>query len=142
MSTVATRAGSRFADMLDWLESGSSLAVPFGVKDAGFVRVEDFRDGDTYVVRAELPGVDPDKDIDIHVEGDLLTIHGERREEKREKGHSEFHYGSFSRSITMPHGTDPEAITATYTDGLLEVRMPVAPAETSPTKISVTRPES
>lgn len=142
MSTVTTRAGSRLADMFDWLESGSSLATPFSTRDDRFVRVESYREDGTYVVRADLPGVDPDKDIDINVEGDVLTIRGERREENREKGHSEFHYGSFSRSVTMPPGTDADAITATYTDGVLQVRIPVTEPASKQRKIAITRPQS
>lgn len=135
MSTMATRASNRLADMLDWFETGSGLALRDGDR---FVRVEEFvRDG-AYVVRAELPGVDPDKDIELTVEGDYLTIHGERHEEKHEKNRSEFRYGSFSRSLRMPAGVEAGAIKATYDDGILEVVVPMA-EEKSPTHIPVTR---
>lgn len=138
MSTVAVRASNRLADMLDWIESGPSLAL----KDGGFVRVEDFTRDDRYVVRAELPGVDPEKDIELTMEGDWLTIHGERREEKQEKNHSEFRYGSFSRSLRLPPGTDADDITATYEDGILEVSLPMDGETRAPARIPVTRPES
>lgn len=122
MSTMAERASHRLADMVDWLESGPSLAL----RDVDrFVRVEEFERDGTYVVRAELPGVDPDKDIDVSVEGDYLTIHGERREETREKNRSEFRYGSFSRSLRMPPGADAASVQATYRDGILEVVVPI-----------------
>ena len=135
MSTMATRASNRLADMLDWFETGSGLALRDGDR---FVRVEEFvRDG-AYVVRAELPGVDPDKDIELTVEGDYLTIHGERHEEKHEKNRSEFRYGSFSRSLRMPAGVAADAIKATYDDGILEVVVPMA-EEKTPTHIPVTR---
>ena len=136
MSTMAVRASNRIADMFDWLEAGPGIALRDGDR---FVRVEDFvRDG-RYVVRAELPGVDPDKDIELTVEGDYLTIHGERREEKHEKNRSEFRYGSFSRSLRMPSGVDASQVTATYDDGILEVSVPVG-EEKAPTHIPVTRP--
>ena len=135
MSTMATRASNRLADMLDWLEAGSGLTLRDGDR---FVRVEDFIRNGSYVVRAELPGVDPDKDIELTVEGDYLTIHGERREETHEKNRSEFRYGSFSRSLRMPAGVEAGAIKATYDDGILEVVVPMA-EEKSPTHIPVTR---
>lgn len=135
MSNVAVRASNRFADMLDWIESGPSLAM----RDSDhFVRVEDFTRDDKHVIRAELPGVDPDKDIKLTVEGDYLTIHGERREEKVEKNHSEFRYGAFSRTVRLPHGFDESSVSATYEDGVLEVCVPMAQSET-PKEIPVKR---
>lgn len=116
------------ADMLEWLESNS----PFNVRGLGlapYVRVEDYMDGDTYVLRAELPGVNPDEDVELHIEHDMLTITGERREETKEKNHREFHYGSFRRTIPVPPGTKAEDVTATYADGVLEVRVPTRPEE-------------
>ena len=50
-------------------------------------------DDGTYVLRAEMPGIDPDKDVSLDIEGDVLTISGERREEKKEKNRHELHYG-------------------------------------------------
>jgi HSP20 family molecular chaperone IbpA len=137
MAKVPVRATNRFADMLDWIESPS-----LSLRDTEhFVRVEDFTRDDKYVIRAELPGVDPDKDIQLTVEGDYLTIHGERREEKQDKNHSEFRYGAFSRSLRMPHGFDPSSVNATYQDGVLEVSIPMA-EETTPTQIPVKRGKS
>lgn len=52
----------------------------------GFVPVEEFRDGDVMVVRAELPGIDPDKDVEISVHEGMLTIKGERSEEQKQEG--------------------------------------------------------
>lgn len=88
------------------------------------IRVEDFVEGDTYVLRAELPGIDPDKDVDISLDGDVLTIRGERREEVKERDRQELHYGSFMRSITLPGHAKEGDITASYIDGVLEVRVP------------------
>lgn len=137
MSTMAVRASNRLADMVDWLESGPSIALRDGDR---FVRVEDFERDGTYVVRAELPGVDPDKDIEVSVEGEYLTIHGERREETREKNRSEFRCGSFSRSLRMPAGADASSVQATYRDGILEVVVPLG-EERPHTQVPVVRTE-
>lgn len=111
--------------------------------DASWLRVEEFRDGSTMVVRAELPGVDPDQDVDITVREGTLHIRAERRERTEEKTksdyRSEFRYGSFSRNVTLPPGCRQEDVTATYRDGVLEVRVPVPqepPAGTGKVNIS------
>ncbi|OOP64820.1 heat-shock protein Hsp20 [Arthrobacter sp. SRS-W-1-2016] len=111
------------------------------------IRVEEFLDGKTLVVRAEMPGVDPDKDVKITVEDGYLNISAERqeKEEHKDKGgfRSEFRYGSFNRSILLPEGVKEEDIKASYTNGVLEVRTPLpeaAAAEpTAPKNIPITR---
>jgi HSP20 family molecular chaperone IbpA len=138
MSTVAVRASSRLADMLDWLESGTGLNLGEG---SHFIRVENFTEDGHGVIRAEIPGIDPSKDVELVVQNDYLTIKGERREEKRDAQHSEFHYGSFARSVRLPQGTNPEDVTATYRDGILEVRFPTTSASSEPKSIPVQRPE-
>ena len=106
MATLAKRTSSPMAEMLDWLESNSPLNL-HGVGLAPYVRVEDYLDEGAYVVRAELPGVDPDKDVEVSVENDMLTIRGERREETKEKNRREFHYGSFRRTLALPRARTP-----------------------------------
>ena len=77
-------------------------------------------------VQAELPGVDP-KDLDITVTGERLTISGEKREEseKKEKNfhHREIRSGSFSRTVQLPAGVDPQQVTAEYKNGTLTIRI-------------------
>ena len=135
MSTVARRSNP-VSEMLDWLESGPGLSLR---TMGNYIRVEDFTDEGTYVLRAELPGVDPDKDIEVTVEGDILTVHGERREEERDKNHSEFHYGSFSRSVRLPRTAKAEDVKATYRDGVLEVRLPLGQEPATATHVPVQR---
>lgn len=112
--------------------------------DKGWLRVEEFVEEGTLVVRAELPGIDPEKDVDISVADGVLRIRAEREEksEHKKKGsyRSEFRYGSFARTIALPAGASESDVAATYADGVLEVRVPVAaePAE-APKKIPVTR---
>lgn len=87
-------------------------------------RVETFLKDDTLHVRADLPGVDP-KAVDISVENDVLTISGERRTEHDEAAYREVSYGRFERRIRVPDGTNPEQIAARYTNGVLEVTVPL-----------------
>ena len=93
-----------------------------------FLPLEDTWDGDTYVLRALVPGVEPRHDIDVTVEGGVLTVHAQRKEEKHEtaEGRSfhEFSYGSFTRQVQLPQDTETKDIEATYADGVLEVRVP------------------
>ncbi|MEV0412893.1 Hsp20/alpha crystallin family protein [Streptomyces sp. NPDC050448] len=77
------------------------------------------------VLRAELPGMDPEKDIRITVEGDTLTVSAEHTESKEEKDHSEFRYGFFRRSVRLPARIPPDGVEAAYEDGILTVRVPM-----------------
>jgi HSP20 family protein len=78
-------------------------------------------------VRMDVPGIDA-KDIDIQVAGNLLTIAGERKEEKEEKGRTyhraECRFGSFSRAVTLPCTVTEEKVAAEYKDGVLKVTLP------------------
>lgn len=110
------------------------------------IRVEEYTedDGKTLVVAAELPGVDPDKDIQITVTDNLLTLRAERRAEAHDESrgirHSEFRYGSFERMIALPEGATEQDVKATYKDGILQVRIPVAqPREPERRSIPVVR---
>ena len=86
--------------------------------------IESFLREDQIVVRADLPGIDP-KEIDLVVEGDRLTVRGERRDvhEDKERLHKEVAYGRFERFVQLPAGVDPETVKATYQDGVLEITM-------------------
>lgn len=124
MSTLARRDyRGPFGDMMDLLEAPWTFLRPVSSHP---MRVEDFvRDG-THVIRAELPGIDPDKDLEVSVANGILTINAERREEFTDKHRSEFHYGTFSRSVTLPAGADEEHIEAMYGHGILEVAVKLA----------------
>lgn len=109
------------------------------------IRVEEMMDGNTLVVRAELPGIDPEKDVDVTVADGVLSIKAERQEKQEQKGkdsyRSEFRYGSFMRRIPLPSGVQQGDITASYKDGLLEVRapMPAQEQEAGASKIPISR---
>jgi len=125
MSLPARRhsVATRFTDLFDWLDAPWSPLLPFA--SAQTFRVEAYTEDGKYLIRAELPGVDPGKDVEVTVESGVLTIHAERREETKQDQRSEFRYGSLTRSVSLPEGVDPEQITAKYDKGILEVSVPV-----------------
>ncbi|HHT9132640.1 MAG TPA: Hsp20/alpha crystallin family protein [Candidatus Tripitaka californicus] len=95
----------------------------------GLVRpsVDVVETNDTVVVKAELPGMEP-KDVDISVSDDRLTIKGERKAEKEEKGKTFYRmercYGSFSRTIELPASVEADKAKADYKNGVLEITLP------------------
>jgi HSP20 family protein len=112
--------------------------------DTGWLRVEEFREGETLVVRAEVPGIDPERDVDVSVRDGELNIRVDRQENSENANkdgyRSEFRYGSFARSVQLPRGARQEDIKASYRDGVLEIRVPAAPESgPGPTKINVSR---
>jgi HSP20 family protein len=94
--------------------------------DTQVMRLEDEMEDGRYVVRAEIPGVDPVKDIDIMVRDRKLTIKAERTEKEETKGRSEFRYGSFVRSVTLPESANADDVKATYDKGILTVSVGAA----------------
>jgi HSP20 family protein len=95
------------------------------------------------VLRADLPGMG-EKDVNIEIKDGVLTISGERRSEHEEKGEG-FHrversYGTFSRSLSLPDGVDPQRVAADFKDGVLEVRIP-KPEQTKPTRVAIGKGE-
>jgi HSP20 family molecular chaperone IbpA len=124
--------------MLDWMDKdGITRRETWGLVPN--IRVEDYVDDDVYVVRAEMPGVDPDKDVSLTVKDGALTIRGERREEQHDKNFHEFKYGSFARRIVLPSGAKADDVSASYADGVLEVRVPIPETDDDERPISIDR---
>ena len=101
--------------------------------------VDVYEDEHNISLKIEVPGID-EKDIDVSIENNTLTVHGERRLEKDEKEEN-FHrverrYGSFTRSFTLPNSVDPEQVSANYDKGVLKIRLPKK-AEAKPKQIKV-----
>ena len=92
-----------------------------------------------YIVRTDLPGVDP-KDVEIKVVGGVLTIKGSREENSETKKadfmRREIRYGSFERSISLPEGIKAEDLKASYHDGVLEISAPM-PKEAAPKEVKI-----
>lgn len=138
------------ADLMKWFDTRRSPVEMIerlfeGDTAASGIRVEESVEGDTLVVRAELPGIDPEKDVSVSIVDGALEIKAERRQQSEQKEkdsyRSEFRYGSFVRRLALPDGVQQDDITASYKDGVLEVRSPVpAKAQQPPArKIQVTR---
>lgn len=126
---------SRLSQEMDRLLSGTTNISRAGV----FPPLNLYDDGESIIVRAEVPGIDP-KDLEINATVNSLVIQGERKwtenEEKssfhrRERGH-----GTFSRSINLPREIDPNKVQANYKLGVLEVMLPKAETE-KPRKIQI-----
>jgi len=139
MATIAKRTPtSPLAELFDWFETGWPSTMERR-RGSQVMRIEDRLEEDKYVLRAELPGIDPDKDVEVTVANGVLQISAERREEVSEKGHSEFHYGSFLRRVTLPQGAQDDQLTATYKDGVVEITVPIAAATANTRAIPITR---
>lgn len=109
-----------------------------------------YRDDGELVVRAEIPGIDPEEGLTVEIEGNVLHIIGEKKEEKKieedDRYMHECHYGSFRRDVMLPEGITEDDITAGFDNGVLTVRIAVTeeePAEPEPKaiKIDITTPE-
>jgi HSP20 family protein len=90
-------------------------------------------------LKLDVPGID-EKDIDVRLENNLLTVTGERKFEKEEKEENyrrvERQYGSFSRTFTVPSTLDPESVTASYDKGVLKIKL-AKKAEAKPKQIKI-----
>ena len=98
----------------------------------------DIKDGEKdIVVKAELPGME-EKDVEVSLSDDTLTIRGEKKEEKEDKGknyrHQETSYGSFSRVIPLPDGIDTEKADARFKNGVLTIALPKLEAKLAKSK--------
>jgi len=114
----------------------------FDTETDSWLRVEEFVEGNTLVVRAELPGIDPDKDVELTITDGVLQVRAHREEKSEHKGRdsyrSEFRYGSFVRSVPLPEGMKEEDVKASYLDGILEIRVPVHEMKSVTTRVPVT----
>ena len=101
------------------------------------MRLEDEIKEGRYEVRAEIPGIDPSKDVDITVRDGELTIKAERTEQKEFNGRSEFSYGSFVRTVSLPAGANEDDIKATYDKGILTVSVAVSEPKPAEKRVQV-----
>ena len=101
--------------------------------------VDVYEDEHNVTLKIEVPGID-EKDIDVRIENNTLTVHGERKFEKDEKEENyrrvERQYGSFTRSFTLPNTVNHENVTANYDKGVLKIKL-AKKAEAKPKQIKV-----
>ena len=128
-----------FGHLFDW--PFRRPMVFFSPMDEDALHVEEFTENGNLVIRADMPGIDPEKDVEISVSDGMVTIAVERRQEEttEEKTYvrRELRYGSFRRTLALPTGASESDVTASYKDGILEVVVPVAKPAPA-TKIPVT----
>jgi HSP20 family molecular chaperone IbpA len=124
---------------------GSAMSRPsssgaFASRGGWMPQVEVLQRGNDLVVRADLPGLRRE-DVHLEIDDGMLTVSGERRHhaESDEEGvyHSERSYGHFSRSIPLPPGTDEDAVQARFTDGVLEVTLPLPREQSRARRIEI-----
>jgi len=126
-----------FNRFLSWPSTQEERTLVTGFAPA----VESFIDKDDkkFHCQVMLPGVEP-KDVNIQVQGNTLTISGERRDVRETKEadyhHREITYGSFQRSLVLPEGVDKDRLSAEYRNGMLEITAPIS-AAALPKKIEI-----
>ena len=129
------RFRAMFPDLADWLESPWTGPPPFLASQA--FRLEETIQDNRYIIRAELPGLDPENEIEVTVDGRLLTIRGERRRQDNGPNRSEFRYGSLARAVRLPARVDAADVTARYDKGVLEVSFPLRVVKPAGTQIPI-----
>ncbi|MFE5481017.1 Hsp20/alpha crystallin family protein [Streptomyces sp. NPDC056527] len=125
------RRRSHFPDFNDWFNREFPGLPGWRPAAAAHSIPIEMTSGDgVYVLRAELPGMDPADDIGITVDDNLLTVSAEHRESTEDKEHSEFRYGSFRRTVRLPATIPADDVDAAYADGILTVRIPMPDKQT------------
>jgi HSP20 family protein len=114
---------------------GRFFQRPDGSIQSWAPRMETYRKDNYYVVKVDLPGVNPE-DVHVETEGNLLTISGERKGEEKGSEYRETFYGKFERQISLPQGIEADKVMASYQHGVLEVRVPL-PAQLAGRKVPV-----
>ncbi|MDQ0077557.1 Hsp20/alpha crystallin family protein [Arthrobacter oryzae] len=143
--TAQDGAGRTPSHVIDAIgQAFDSAGVPFPVHyqevHVEDVRVEEFVDREALVVRAEMPGADPDRDIEVSVAGGVLHIRaGRQKSDGRSDGNgfqSGLRYRPFDRTLPLPEGVTDTDIRVSFRDGVLEVRtpLPAAPLTDAPEK--------
>ncbi|MCX5230402.1 Hsp20/alpha crystallin family protein [Streptomyces sp. NPDC087219] len=126
------RRHSLFPDFNDWFNREFPGLPGWRPATAAHSIPVEVTSGDgVYVLRAELPGMDPDDDIGITVDDNLITVSAEHSESTEDKEHSEFRYGSFRRTVRLPATIPADDVEASYADGILTIRVPMPDEETT-----------
>jgi HSP20 family protein len=121
--TIQDRMNRLFRDSYSNTESGREESLS---NTAFAPPVDVYEDEHNVTLKIEVPGID-EKDIDVRIENNTLTVHGERKFEKEEKEENyrrvERQYGSFTRTFTLPQTVDQESVQADYDKGVLKIKL-------------------
>jgi HSP20 family molecular chaperone IbpA len=107
-------------DIVDWFEEPFLTLRPYL---GHAIKVEDYTEDGHYVVRAEIAGINPEKELEVSAGAGYLTIRAARSGTFEGKHRSEFRYGAFSRTIELPADADTDDVTAEYTAGILTIKI-------------------
>jgi HSP20 family molecular chaperone IbpA len=121
-------------DLFDLFETPFAALRPFSGQA---IRVEDAVEEDRYVVRAEIPGIDPEKDLEISVSRGVLTIRAEREEAREGRRRSEFRYGSYERHLRLPDNVKEDEIKASCDKGIVTITMPFEEPKESARRVPI-----
>ena len=121
--TTTTRPGSAaMTGISDW--AGSPVSTLHRMPERPLpIPVEQYADGTGYVIRLEVPGIDPATDLTVSVETGAIIVRAERRDSAPEGCQTEFRYGHLARRIQLPLGADAADVSASYHDGILTIRL-------------------
>ena len=126
-------------DLIDWFEAPFVTLRPYLAQP---IRVEEYAADGRYIVKAELAGLDPAKEAEVTVGAGYLTIRAERHDTVEGPHRSEFRYGVFSRTLSLPADANPDDVTAGYAAGILTVTVGVREAQADQVrKIEITTAE-
>lgn len=135
MATTQLATRSLFPNIAEFFNSFP--AADLLRSNGHLIKVEEQVEDGKYVLRAELPGIDPDKDVNVTIRNGTLTINAKREQSESREGYSEFSYGEFTRSVTLPQGFVENEVKAGYRDGILTVTVPVAEAKDEGTEVKI-----
>lgn len=106
------------------------------------IKIVDMSHDDRFVIWAEAPGVDPERDIRITTRDGVMRLEIARNHQRHDTVRSEFHYGTFARTVLLPSGADESSVDASYDEGIVEISVPLG--ERSPaghvTRVHPVRP--
>jgi len=123
---MATEVSVMNTSISDW--EGSPLSTVHHLAGRSWpIPTEQYPDGSSYLVRFEVPGIDPVADLAVRVEAGTLVVQAQRVDAEQLDHQSEFRYGRFARRVTLPPGADVRDVSASYRNGILTVRVGMKP---------------
>jgi HSP20 family molecular chaperone IbpA len=127
----------RWPEVSQWLGAFPSLSTVHQVLGGQPIRLEEGMKDGRYEIRAELPGIDPAKDVDVNTREGVLTIRAKRTGTSESDGHSEFACGTLLRSVLLPPAAEEDDISVTYARGILTFSFGMSQARPEEKRIHV-----